>query len=163
MNWVGKVFEEPPTEYRATRNRIMDENGNLRERISWNGRDTLLLPGNITNLSMHSSIQECTSAVLSKREMDELGWQDSFSELLPSIVSQEKESWMKMGRLGRNFLEWMGTLLLSRNTMTNPDMQQAFYEHLFGIEAREKWMGWVGEQFYGTVAEYRTTRKKIIG
>ena len=44
MNWAGNSFQGTVSEYRVTRNRIVDEKGRPSRGFSWNGRIRWPLP-----------------------------------------------------------------------------------------------------------------------
>ena len=155
LGW--QKFQGTAHEYRVTRNRIVDENGNLREEF-------LGMEGYAAFADQYhdSRMQQAfinTSAVLSKREMDELNWQ-SFH----GTVSEYRVARNRIIDENENFREeflGMEGYVAFAVQYHDSRMQQAFINTSAVLSKREMdELGWQG--FHGTVSEYRITRNRII-
>ena len=86
LGW--QMFYGTVTEYRATRNRIMDERGDLREEFL--GMDGYAAFAKEYYESRMGIAFRNISAALNKREMDELGWQ-GFQGTAPRVSCHTKQ------------------------------------------------------------------------
>ena len=155
LGW--KNFEGTVTDYRAMRNAILDDNGNLR-------KEFLGMEGYIAFVEMyHKSGMRRTflkiSAILSKREMDELGWQVFYGSVNEYRATRNR---IMDGseNLRSEFLGMDGYAAFAKEYHESR-MHPAFVNISVVLSKREMdELGW--QQFQGTVAEYHVTRSRIL-
>ena len=100
-----------------------------------------------------------TSAVLSKREMDELGWQTFYGTVQEYRITRSRIV-DENGNLREEFLGMEGYAAFA-DKYHESRMHPAFVNISAVLSRREMdELGW--QQFQGTIAEFRTTRKRIM-
>ena len=155
LGW--QQFQGTTHEYRFARNRIVDENGNLREEF-------LGMEGYVAFAGQYhdSKMQQAflnTSAVLSKREMDELDWQ-AFQGTIAEFRTTRSRIMDENGNLREEFLGMEGYVAFA-GQYHDSKMQQAFLNISAVLSKREMdELDW--QAFQGTIAEFRTTRSRIM-
>ena len=155
LDW--KVFRGIVAEYRVTKNRIMDENGNLREEFL--GMEGYAAFAEKYHESRMPQAFVNTSAILSKREMDDLGWQH-FQGTAHEYRVTRNRIMDENGNLRGEFLGMEGYAAFAGQYYESR-MQQAFRNISAALSKREMdKLDW--HIFRGTVAEYRVTRNRIM-
>ena len=155
LGW--QAFQGTVAEYRATRNAILDDNGNLR-------KEFLGMEGYVAFAKEYyeSKMQQAfmnTSAVLSKREMNNLGWQ-GFEGTVSEYLVTRNRIMDENGDPREEFLGMEGYAAFAE-MYHESRMERAFKNTSAVLSKREMdYLGWQG--FQGTVAEYRATRNKIM-
>ena len=144
-------------EYRVTRSTIVDEDGNLRaEFLGMEGYATFAAKYHESKM-LQAFLN--TSAVLSKREMDELGWQ-GFKGTVAEYRVTRSRILDENGNVRKEFFGMEGYASFAKQYYESR-MQQAFINTSAILSKREMGeLGW--KQFLGTVTEYRATRNRIM-
>ena len=158
MNGLGwQNFKGTVHEYRATRNRIMDGNGNLREEFL--GMDGYAAFAKEYYESRMLSAFVNISAVFSKREIDELGWQQ-FQGTVAEYHATRNRIMDETGSLRGEFLGMDGYAAFAEKYYESM-MHPAFINTSAALSKREMdRLGWQG--FQGTAHEYRATKNRIM-
>ena len=155
LGW--QVFHGTVSEYRATKNTLVDENGNLREEFL--GMEGYVVFSKEYHQSKMYQAFRNTSAVLSKKEMDELGWQQFQGtaheyHLTRNWIMDENEN------LREEFLGMDGYAAFAEKYHQGR-MGKAFNNTSAVLDKREMdKLGW--KIFNGFVDEYRLTRSWIM-
>ena len=155
LGW--QFFQGTVADFRATRNRILDENGNLREEF-FGMEGYAAFAGQYYESGMHPAFVN-TSVVLSKREMDELGWQHFQGDVAEYRITRNRIM-DENGDFREEFLGMRGQAAFAEKYQKSR-MKQSFTKASAVLSKREMdELGWQG--FQGTVSEYLVTRSRIV-
>ena len=153
MNELGwQKFEGTVHEYRATRNRIMDENGKIREEFL--GMDGYAAFAKEYYESRMQKAFQNTSAVLSKREMDKLGWQQ-FEGTVHEYRATRNRIIDENGKLREEFFGMDGYAAFAKEYYESR-MQKAFKNTsaVLGGRNEMKRLGFGWKVFLGSSSQY---------
>ena len=155
LGW--QQYQGTVKEFQEERSRVLNEQGGLREEF-------IGLEGNARYAETHHDSQmlrafKNVSAVLSKAEMRELGWQD-YHGTVKEFQEERSRVLNEQGRLREEFIGLEG---YARYAETHHDsqMQRAFQNVsvvLSKVEMKE--LGW--QQYQGTAKEFQEERSRVL-